>query len=294
MLTSRKRARCLLQLRILSSVLSLVLRLGAIGILAESIGATPAYAQAPSGDGALTLQQVVKLSQEGFSEELIITRIKKNGKAFDLNTDELLDLKKQGLSENVIRFLLDPTLPYTPPPPAPTTAAAPPGKKYPPDPFASLVPAERGLYFFVGKTPSFVDLKVLLGMRKGRLLKGKPTAYVPGASAKLRVKTARPVFYLRLPDGKEVSDIILISLTEKDDRRELNGLPGAKGGGLNAGDVLQFDQLEVGARLFRLTPPQLGAGEYLFFLVGSAEPDKGTYGKGYDFGVDPEPSKKNK
>ena len=247
--------------------------------------------QTSAADPALTLEQVVKLSHAGFSEELIITKIKKNAKAFDLSTDELLELKKQGLSENVIRFLLDPTQLYTPPPPPQTGPAPVPGKKYPPDTLASLVPPDAGLYYFEAKTPLLIDLKVLLGMRKGKMLKGKPTAYVPGPTAKVRSKVSKPTFYLRLPDGKEISDIVLISLSPKDDRRELDGLPGAKGG-LNADDVLQFDQLEVGAKLFKLMPPALEAGEYLFFLVGSAEPEKGTFGKGYDFGADPPPAEK--
>ena len=231
------------------------------------------------------------MSRAGFAEELIVTKIKKNGKAFDLSTDEMFELKKQGLSDALIRVLLDPTQPYTPP--APAGPPAPPGKKYPEDALAALVPPDAGLYFFTGKVPAKVDLKVLLGMRKGKMLKGKPTAYVAGTNAKLRIKAGKAVFYLRFPDGKEVSDLILISLIEKDDRRELNGLPGPKGG-LNADDVLQFDQLEVGTKLFKLTAPALDEGEYIFFLVGSAEPDKGTYGKGYDFGVDAAPVTKKK
>jgi hypothetical protein len=122
-------------------------------------------------------------------------------------------------------------------------------------------------------------------MHKSKMLKGKAIAYLAGPAAKLRAKAGKPVFYLRMPDGKEISDMVLISLLSKDDRRELDGLPGSKGG-LNPDEVVQFDRLEVGAKLFRLTPPPLDEGEYLFFLAGSAEPDKGTYGKGYDFGID--------
>jgi hypothetical protein len=31
---------------------------------------------------------------------------------------------------------------------------------------------------------------------------------------------------------------------------------------------------------------KLTKGEYMFFLLGSAEPPKGSYGKGYDFGIE--------
>src|SRR5437868_58293 len=76
----------------------------------------PVKGAQPAKSAALTVEEVVKLSQSGFSEELIITKIKKNGKAFDLSADELLDIKKAGVSDNVIRFLLDPSQPYTPAP----------------------------------------------------------------------------------------------------------------------------------------------------------------------------------
>jgi len=296
MATFRKLSLCPLQFRLLITAgwLQAGLRLAALWMIAGLVGHLPAMAQSSVAEPALTLEQVVKLSQAGFSEELIVTKIKKNGKAFDLNTDELLELKKQGLTENIIRFLMDPTQPYTPPPPPQPKIAGPPGKKYPDDPLVSLLPADPGLYFFVEKTPLVADLKILLGMRKGKIMKGKPTAYLAGPKAKLRAKAGKPIFYLRLPEGKEVSDLILTALLEKDDRRELDGLPGAKGNGLNADEVLQFDQWEVGPKLFRLSPPALEAGEYLLFLVGSAEPDKGTYGKGFDFGVDALAAEKKK
>src|SRR6266567_3065160 len=76
-------------------------------------------AQQPKGGGSLTVEEVIKMSQSGWSEELIITRVKKNGKVFDLNNEELLDIRKAGVSDNVIKYLLDPLQPYTPPAPPP-------------------------------------------------------------------------------------------------------------------------------------------------------------------------------
>jgi hypothetical protein len=250
--------------------------------------------QTPPPDTALTVEEVVKLNRAGFSEELIVTKIKKYAKAFDLSTEELVELKKQGLSDNIIRFLLDPTQPYTPAPPAVAPTAQQPAKKYPEDSLATLTPSEPGLYLFDAKTPSKVDLKVMLGIHhKSKLLKGKSIAYLAGPSAKLRIRTAKPVFYLRLPEGKEISDVVLLSMIEKGDRRELDGIPGLKTG-LNPDLVWPFDQAETGPKLFKLMPPALTGGEYLFFLVGAAEPDKGTFGKGFDFGIDAGPPAKKK
>jgi|ERR1700722_2610838 len=247
----------------------------------------------------LSVEEVVKLSQTGLAEELIITKIKKNGKAFDLNTDELLELKKAGVSDTVIKFLLDPSQPYTPPAPPPPVPASGsdlasgiskpsvPAKQYPDDSHASEVPPEPGLYRFPKDVPSKIDLKMLLGIKEGGFLvkKGKVIAYLVGPASKTRVPEGAPIFYMRLPEGKGIEEVVLVALERKGDRREIEMGPGPKEE-LKAGAMRQFDSLEVGPRLFKITTSKLVKGEYLFFQVGSAEPAKGNFGKGYDFGIE--------
>ena len=256
--------------------------------------------ETPTAGERLTLEEVVNMTRAGFSEEIIVTRIKKNGKAFDLSTDELRDLKMDGVSDNVIKFLLDPSQPYIPPTPptpgAPQASSKPSGpiKKYPEDRYANRLPADPGLYLFVAGAPVKVDLKVLLGAEQAKTLmkKGKTVGYLVGPDAKIRLKNSAPIFYVRLPDGKEIEELVLVSLSTKNGRREIAlGAPGPKQQ-LNAGDIQPYDPLEVATRVFRLTPAKLDAGEYLFLFMGSADPAKGIYGKGYDFGIDPPGSPK--
>lgn len=253
--------------------------------------------QSSNRPGNLTVEEVVRLARAGFSEDLIITKIKRNGKAFDLSTDELLELKKEGVSDNIVKFLLDPSQPYSPPsPPAgPSPAKSPEGgKKYPEDAFANRVPSEPGLYIFNTTTPINSKPKVLLGREVGRMpmRKGKTIAYLLGTAAKTRTKGTKPIFYLRLPEGRNVGDLVLVALNKKHDRRELDvGRPGPKQQ-LKVEALRQFASTEVGPRLFKLATQQLDSGEYLFFLVGSAEPPKGICGKGYDFGIDGEAKEK--
>ena len=154
----------------------------------------------------------------------------------------------------VVRFLLDPSLPYAPPAPAPPPPApvgqpaAPskpeirmPPKVYPRDTHAADIPAEPGLYGVLDGIPQKTDLKLLLGEKQGpgvgkvMMKKGKAVGYLLGPASKTRVKESTATFYLRLPEGKMIEET---------------------------------------------------KGEYLFFLLGSAEPPKGIFGKGYDFGVD--------
>lgn len=273
-----------------------------------------ARAQSTKSSESLTVEEVVNLSKEGFSEEVIITKIRKNGKAFDLNSAELVELRKIGVSDSIIKFLLDPSQPYTPPPPplppappptpsrsdtpaAPPPVASPPAKHYPPDKYASKVPPEPGLYRFPADAPVKVDIKILLGTVEGGGLgkvlmkKGKIIAYLVGPAAKTRIEEPAPVFYMRLPEGKAIEEVVLVAFDRKTGRREIEmGPPGPKPE-LKAESMRQFDSFEVGQGLFKLTAAKLTKGEYLFFQLGSAEPPKGSYGKGFDFGID-EPHKK--
>jgi hypothetical protein len=244
------------------------------------------------------LEEVVKQVKNGLSEELIITKVKKNGKAFDLNTEEVLELKKVGVSDNVIKYLLDPSQPYAPQPPAPAEPAtvqpskpSGPVTQYPADPNSGRVGADPGLYYFLQNVPLKVDIKMLLGAQQGPGLakifmkKARAVPYLVGSSAKTRITETSPTFYMHLPEGKNIEEVVLVTLSRKSDRREVEMEPGAKEG-LDAGSMRPFDSLEVAPRLFKITTSKLGKGEYLFFLVGSAEPPKGNYGKGYDFGIE--------
>jgi len=256
-------------------------------VLILGVSVSPAFAQPTGRTVPLSVEEVVRLTKSGVSEDLIVTEIKKNGKAFDLNTDEILVLRKSGVSDTVIKFLLDPSQPYTPPPPPkpPDATALPkaPAKKYPEDPNASKVPPDPGLYSFPMGSLVQSDIKILLGEGSGasKLLKkkGKVTAYLVGPAAKTRIPEGTPVFYIRLPQGIGIEELLLVALERKNDRREFEV------GEIKPEALRQFDPLEVGAGLYRLTPAKLAAGEYLFYLNGSSEPAKGNFGKGYDFGT---------
>jgi len=282
-------------------------RFSALSAVLASATLLEAYAQPPKGAASLTVEEVVQLYKGGVDEDVIVTKIKMNGKAFDLSPAEILELKKMGISNLIVNVLLDPA--FKPEPPAPSAVPShpeppaappppppPPPKHYPADNYASRVPPEPGLYRFAADAPAKVDVKILLGTQEGAGLgkvlmkKGKVVAYLVGPAANTRIKDAAPAFYMRLPEGKAIEEIVLVALDRKPDRRELEmGPPGPKLE-LKAEARRPFDVLEVGPGVFRLTPAKLAKGEYLFFQLGSAELPKGSYGKGFDFGID-EPHK---
>lgn len=257
---------------------------------------------------ALQLEDVVKDWKAGIGEELIITRIRKNAKAFTLSAAEIRALTDSGIPESIVKYLMDPSLPPPPPPapPAPPSAAAPnqpgaanvpvvaPAKEYPADERASRVPPEPGLYRFPGDATTSIktEIKILLGESQGPglgklvLQKGKAIGYLLGPKASTQISEPAPVFYLRLPPGKPIEEIVLLALSSTKQRREIELGPSLEKQELKAESMRPFEPVEVGAQLFKIIPSKsLLPGEYLFLLLGSAEPPKGSYGKVYDFSI---------
>ena len=73
--------------------------------LALSVLAVSAAAQ-PSSEPLLTNASVVKLVKAGFKEKTVITIISNRPNIFDLEPEQLIDLKRQGVSENIILAML--------------------------------------------------------------------------------------------------------------------------------------------------------------------------------------------
>lgn len=259
--------------------------------------------ETPKVREALSVADVIRLAKTGVSEEVIVARIKKNGKAFDLSADEISEVKREGLSDSILKYLIDPSLPYTPPPPpappapgapapAPPAAPPPPIKKYAADKFAEDVPPEPGAYLLSGRNFVKVELRSLLPSKgsglgskvTAGLVKAKLAGHLAGGKAKARAGKS-PVFYLRLDSGK-IDEIVLVELAPKGERRELQMGGEEKKPSLKVESMKPFDPIEVGAKLFRVTTPPMKKGEYLFYLAGTADPQKGSQGKGYDFGID--------
>lgn len=254
--------------------------------------------------GSLTLEEVLRESKSNIGEDVIIDRVRKNAKAFDLDAEEIAELKKEGISETVIKYLIDPTLPPPAPPPPPPPVATPPPAPAPPppppkprpviDPQALKVPPDPGIYSWPG-TDQFAALALATVMpykQPGKittlsagLVKGHVVGSIAGPTAKVRVGGNNVIFYLRLPEKTMIEDFTLVQVEKEKDHRNLDF--GTKPGktAFPVSSVKQFDSKEVDMGIYRLTVPMLKKGEYLFFIRGSADDKKGLLGIGYDLGV---------
>ncbi len=126
-----------------------------IGVAAMPAFAQPAAepARQPSGaksarsNPASEVDSIIKLTQSGVSESLIIKSLQRKNQPADLSTSDLIKLKQAGVTENVISAMMDPTaspVPAAPaqmmPPPVPIATVAPPVPAPAPVPVAAAPP----------------------------------------------------------------------------------------------------------------------------------------------------------
>ncbi len=276
--------------------------------------AVPATLQ-QQANAPLQNKDVLDMLKSGLSPDIVIAKIKASVCKFDTSTTTLTDMKKNAVPEAVIMaMVLAPAggapAPAAPPAgdPAPASGAqgatlaprvtAVPAKPKEEDPVLSRLPAQAGMYHLRETELVKVDVKTLASAKTaGRLghaltlgVKSvKTNAYLIGPSAKTRVTDTSPIFYIRLPEGVSIDEIALAALFVKADRRELevsaqSGFVGSKQG-LRMESIRQFESEELAPGIYKIAPNILAKGEYLFYIVGSADAVKGIQGKGYDFGV---------
>ena len=100
---------------------------GPFGMLATTARAqTPANGQATAVSLPPGMVDVIGLTKAGFSEDGILAKVKSAGQSYDLTTEQMIYLKNQGVSENIISALLQAGPATTPPPPVNTPSVTTP------------------------------------------------------------------------------------------------------------------------------------------------------------------------
>ena len=265
------------------------------------IACSAALSQEPARPpDALTVEDVVKLVKAGVTEELVITRLKRYNKPFDLNSDEILELKNSGVSETIIRYLLDPTLPYVPPAPPPPAPQPQAPSEPPKDPLVLKVPPEPAIYWLADATSvkeafARLDFKSVVPLDRGSkfasaltggLKKGSQIGFLIGPASNVRVQRKPSLFYARLGTKASIEDIVLLKLDKEGGRRLLAFGPKHDKPVFSPDAIRQFEVTDVSEGVYRIATPPEAPGEYIFLVLGTGDERKGVLGKGYDFGVD--------
>jgi hypothetical protein len=239
-----------------------------------AFGQTPARARSAGAASGLTAEDVIKLAKAGLSEDIIIQQIKKNGRAFDLSTDQLIALKTATVSDRIVEVMLDPSKSDAAVAPTPAVSKlvtpAPVAPRHPPAEPAQ--PTEVGVYAkkqgqWVEVPPEIVYWKtggVMKTIATAGIRHGDVNGHVPGASS--HISFASPLELLIVaPEGVALAEYQLLRLRGNKDNREFRTVTGgilhAQSGSQR--DLVAFDGKKIASRMYEVTfPASAGSGEY--------------------------------
>ena len=229
----------------------------------------------------------------GLSENVVIAKIRKAGRAFDLSAAQMVELNKNGVSDAVLGAMIDPTAPIAPAAPpvasAPAVPAAADAGDQPQD-------VEIGVYYrkagrWEEMLPEVVNWKtggVIKHMATVGVVKGDVNGHIPGPHS--RNSVTRPIEVLiYTPEGVAITEYQLLHLRENSSNREFRTVTGGvmhvSGGATR--DVVPFEGKRISPRTYKvLLPSSLGTGEFGFLPPGGNMSSTNTsLGKIYTFRV---------
>lgn len=210
--------------------------------------------------------RVIQMTESGLGDVIIVARIKTSQCNFSLTDEDLISLSKSGVSDQVVAAMLEASVLTSP----------------------NITVDDMPLELHTmgqGKVGERFGSIITMGIKS---VKWK--AYLQGSSASVCV-SRRPNIMFELPHEDTIDNYILVEMDKKKDRRELEmgsagGIVGAKSG-VRAEDTKRTNITELGGNRFRMVPTDaLKSGEYILYVLGSADTIKGIFGSGYDFCVD--------
>jgi hypothetical protein len=267
-----------------------------------------------AADETLTNDSIIQLLKAGIDEDLIISKIRESQHNFDLSVQGMVALKEGGVSDRLMRILMDPTkaTPETRTAPASKVSAAPErpptpsipstNSKEPPktaeSPAAkpeSDLPTEIGVFVKHGKGWDQIEPEVVV-WQTGGFLKRFATAGIVQGDVNGRVKGTHSENVVRIPgeivivspEGVDIAEYQLLHLRELRDAREFRTVTGgifSSSGGATR-DAVEFEGTKVASRTFSIKLAELDAGEYGFLPTSTtAAGSSGNVGKIYTFQV---------
>ena len=257
--------------------------------------ASPSYAE------TLTNRSIVALSASGVGDEVIIAKIRSSDTRFDLSTDQIISLRKQGVSGPVIAAMIAASSPTTERTGGTRERSGSPPTNAPERPangsaLAGARPA--GIYLVSGGQLVRIDFNVsgqtktggLLGtMMTGGIAATSIKAVLQGDHARVTTSERSPTFYFYLPDAANHANVSsfeaqstnptspnefsLIRLNQKKGVREARvgraNIGGVKSGVMDKDRIdFQYDEVRPGVFSVRPTNP-VSPGEYSFVMIGA-------------------------
>ena len=229
------------------------------------LGATTWSLGQQPGEETCNNARVIQMTELGLGDAIIVARIKTSQCSFSLTDEDLVSLSQSGVSDQVIAAMLEASVLTSP------------------NVTVDDMPLDAHT-MGQGKTGGRIGRALTLGIKS---VKWK--AYLQGGHAGVTASRS-PTIIFELPMTDSIDNYILVKMDGKKDRREIEissagGLVGGKSG-VRAEDTIPTTITNLGGSRFQMVPAKrLKSGEYILYIVGSADSIKGVYGSGYDFSV---------
>jgi hypothetical protein len=233
----------------------------------------------------MTNESVIKMAKAGLGEDVIVGSINGQAGNYKTDADDLIALKKAGVTDKVIGAMI----------------AKEAGGGAAPAPAASAAAArpvsDVGVYYMKGDAwtdlnPEVVNFKtggVLKSIGTAGIVKGDVNGHLNGDHSPTSLKTPIRIL-IYTPEGTAATEYQLLHLHEQKDSREFRTMTGGvlhSSGGATR-DSLAFENKKIAPRTYEIIlPSDLGPGEYGILPPSSGDGtgSSGRIGKLYSFHV---------
>jgi hypothetical protein len=252
----------------------------ALALMVSSLASAHAMTQS-----RLTNQDVIDLVSLGFSDQLVIDKIRDtDGGDFETSVSALKALKAAKVSDSVIRAMINHHAAVMP---APSNSLMTWQK--------SELSQEVGVYVVLNgvmtelqpeivnwQTGGFIKTRATLG-----IVKGDRNGKIPGPRSAVQLPVPIDVIVKTL-EGTSVTEYQLLHLHTKDNRREFRSVTGGvvhqSGGAIR--DSLSFQPRKIADRTWEIRLDHLSNGEYGLLPPGVSSASISASGKMFTFSID--------
>ncbi len=243
------------------------------------------------GQTQLDNASVLKLHTAGLGDDVIVTTINSSPGHYALSTDDLISLKRAGISDSIVSAMLrknsgagTPVATASKTTGADSSAAIPPGV------------TDAGVYYQDGTgqyqeiNPEIVNYKsggVLKGLASGGIIKGDLNGNINGRTSKLPLSSPITIVIYTL-EGQSPNEYQLLRMHQNSNSREFRSKTGGivhQSTGANR-DALGFDPKKLGPHVYQFTlPADVGKGEYGLLppVTANSQGNAASAGKIYTF-----------
>lgn len=221
-----------------------------------------AMAQTPAPE-VLNNASITSLSKAGLPEAVILSKIQASPCKFEVSTNTLIALKKQGLSDALLKAMIDKTN---------APAQAPVAEKKETIGMAG-VDLLNHLYAYDKIKGTVKSLeKTTAGMKTTQgMFSATVTLQIDGAASPVRLSSSETIAFVVNTGNNTAPEFVLHKAKSAKGKRDAPGMKASSFSGMKTGEgIISLDVVQLKPGIYQLTPSQaLDKGEYFFTYKGN-------------------------